>query len=390
MKWLTKFSLPLGGCLIFCLLLGGVQLVNASELTSKKQQLHNVRAEAQQKRQVLKQYKFQEKTVLNDLGQLEKNITGREKQLKDLNQQLERNQYNVRLTQKSLDKAQNRLDEQTTILNYRLRDTYKNGTNSYLEVIFGAEDFSDFLSRLDYLARIIRQDVILINAIEEQKKKIQIQKAALEKKKQAITQIQSVVEAKREELHLEKEEKRQILAQIQAEKAVYEQQLNELEKSSNQLQSMIRNLQARSVYRPRIPTGNSGGVVHSSGRMIWPTGGTVTSPFGYRVHPIFHTRKLHTGLDISNGMGSPIVAAKAGVVIYSGWMSGYGQVIVIDHGGGISTLYGHCSALLVGRGTEVAQGQQIARVGSTGYSTGPHCHFEVRVNGTPVNPMGYL
>jgi murein DD-endopeptidase MepM/ murein hydrolase activator NlpD len=117
---------------------------------------------------------------------------------------------------------------------------------------------------------------------------------------------------------------------------------------------------------------------------------TITSGFGYRIHPIFHLRRLHTGVDFDCNLGDPIRAAAPGTVIEAGWRGGYGKCVIIDHGGGIATLYAHQSTILVSIGQEVARGQVIGKVGSTGYSTGPHLHFEVRVNGSPVDPMGYL
>jgi murein DD-endopeptidase MepM/ murein hydrolase activator NlpD len=124
--------------------------------------------------------------------------------------------------------------------------------------------------------------------------------------------------------------------------------------------------------------------------LLWPAAGPITSGFGYRIHPIFGTRTLHTGIDIGAPYGAPVVAADSGTVIYAGTMSGYGNVVMVDHGGGISTLYGHLSAFSVGNGQSVGRGTRIASVGCTGYCTGPHLHFEVRINGTPVDPMPYL
>ena len=116
----------------------------------------------------------------------------------------------------------------------------------------------------------------------------------------------------------------------------------------------------------------------------------MVSPYGYRIHPILGYRKLHTGIDIAVGYGVPIHSSAAGTVIYAAWMGGYGNVIIVDHGDGLSTLYAHQSSLAVGNGTRVTRGQTVGYVGSTGFSTGPHLHFEVRVNGNPVDPMGYL
>jgi hypothetical protein len=122
----------------------------------------------------------------------------------------------------------------------------------------------------------------------------------------------------------------------------------------------------------------------------WPSGGIVTSRFGWRTHPIFGGREFHTGMDIATRYGSPVVAARAGIVRFVGWKSGYGRLIVIEHGGGLETTYSHLSATLVSPGDAVAQGQLIGRIGSSGWSTGPHLFFEVRRNGVPVDPAPYL
>ena len=160
------------------------------------------------------------------------------------------------------------------------------------------------------------------------------------------------------------------------------QDLAELERQEDQLL-------AESQALTGVITGSSGSG-QGTGSLIWPVSGPVTSPFGWRIHPILGYKKFHTGIDIGVGYGTPIHAADSGTVIYATWMGGYGNVIIIDHGDGLSTLYAHQSSLAVGTGARVTRGQMIGYVGSTGFSTGPHLHFEVRVNGNPVDPMGYL
>ena len=175
--------------------------------------------------------------------------------------------------------------------------------------------------------------------------------------------------------------KKRLLTDIHQEKSVYEKALNELERTSRELEQAIRRLQ--SPDDPAI-------VTKGKGAMAWPTAGPITSYYGYRTHPIHGTRKLHTGLDISAPHNQAVMTATDSTVIMSDWYGGYGQTIVIDHGGGVSTLYGHNSSLVVGVGQQVVRGQTVAKIGSTGVSTGPHCHFEVRVNGTPEDPLGWL
>lgn len=376
------FSLSL--LLLFLLFAGTAEA--STNLNQKKEELQNVKIEIQEKRTRLRTYKAQEKTVAHEITRLNSYMKAKEIQLQDLERQMVKNQQRVDAVKAEMDKIQEDLDHQIVILNSRLRDTYKNGTVSYLELLFGSEDFSDFLSRLQYMSFIIKQDLALIDKIEKEKAVVEQKKLELEKKQRAIAEIKAEVHIKKQELASNREQRKAALDRIQKEKAAYEKELNDLEQTSNALIGMIQRIQASSGYKPK----NGSAVRNGSGSMMWPLNGTITSNFGYRVHPIFKTRKLHTGYDIAARHGTPIAAAKDGRVIFSGWMGGYGKAIIIDHGGGISTLYGHCSALLVGQGRDVDRGQTIAQVGSTGYSTGPHCHFEVRLNGTPVNPGNYL
>jgi murein DD-endopeptidase MepM/ murein hydrolase activator NlpD len=153
----------------------------------------------------------------------------------------------------------------------------------------------------------------------------------------------------------------------------------ELEATSRELVSIIAQLEAEQK-------GTGGG----TGTFIWPTAGPITSYYGLRLHPILGTYRMHYGLDIGAPYGQSIYAADSGVVIFANWMGGYGLTLIIDHGDGLSTLYAHTSDILVNVGDAVNQGQVVAKVGSTGYSTGPHLHFEVRVNGEPQNPLNYL
>ena len=388
MNGMKKYHFPVGILLTFSFLSIMLLPVYGSELSRKKGQLQDVRSEMKEKRQIIKEYRAQEKDVLADLSQLEEAIEQKEKQLEVLASRIKRNQRDVEKAGRELEAAEEKLQQQLDLLNARLRDTYKNGDVSYLEVILGAEDFSDFIKRLDFLSLIIKQDAELVDAIELQKVEIEERKAVLEIKRKEMLAAQATAEDKQRELEAQSAQKERILSRVREEKVAYEQALDELEQTSRELESVIRTLQARQSYRP--PVKPNSGVHKSNGRMVWPTAGRVSSPFGYRVHPIFGTVKLHTGIDISAPSRTPIKAGDDGVVIFSGWMRGYGQVIIVDHGGGISTLYAHCSALLVGEGTNVDRDQTIARVGSTGFSTGPHLHFEVRVNGSPVNPMSWL
>ena len=298
--------------------------------------------------------------------------------------EVQQSQVNAQIqqTEVELAAAQKRLDERERILNKRLRDVYMHGKLNYLEVILGAKNFTDFANRLEFLKRIVSADLNLITEIRAERELILQKKQQLEVQRQQLAKLQAEAEAKKTVVENKKQDQLIVLARLQDEKALAEASYAELQATSQDIEARIRARQQQGA--------SAGQVVHGSGVFVWPTSGPITSPFGYRIHPIFGTQIYHSGIDIGVDTGTPIVAADGGVVIEADWLGGYGYAVVIDHGNGLSTLYGHNSELAVSLGQSVQQGQVIAYAGSTGYSTGPHCHFEVRVNGSPVDPMGYL
>ena len=295
---------------------------------------------------------------------------------------------------KELDATESRIDEnedKLKVLNKdfavkrdqlakRVRDIYINGQINYLDVLFGAKDFQDFFTRMDLLKRVIQQDYDLVQVVFAEKTAIETSQKELEKDKAAKEKLVASAADRKKEAEKKQAAKQAIIDKMETDRATQERIINENLAASKEVEQMIRN----SRYQPASPALSGGGALN------WPLGGPITSPFGWRVHPITGASRFHSGIDIGGDYGDTIHAAGAGIVSYAGWISGYGYAVIIDHGGGISTLYGHNQALLVSEGQSVSQGQAIAECGSTGNSTGPHCHFEVRVDGEPVDPMGYL
>ncbi len=296
------------------------------------------------------------------------------------------------------------------VLENRVRDIYINGQISYLDVLFGAQDFADLLTRMDLLKRVVIRDSELVADVLAYQKEIKEVGKQLEADKriqeELATKAQQAMEVK-----LEKVAKQQALIDLmQNDKDVYDRQYDEMMASSAEVTRLINEKQEemrRAAEEARrqaemearrqsgnveyVPEENGGYVMQNyGGGMIWPVSGPITSEFGWRTHPIFGNARFHSGLDIGADYGVPIHAAASGVVIESGWIGGYGNTIMIDHGSGIVTLYGHNESLAVGVGQQVNQGDVIAYCGSTGNSTGPHCHFEVRLGGEPVSPWDYL
>ena len=290
----------------------------------------------------------------------------------------------IAVNEARLEEVQEDYGKKIGLLGKRVRDIYINGQISYLDVIFGAKDFQDLMTRMDLLKRVIKQDYDLVQVVMAEREEIETTKASLEKDRAALEpKVRSAGKAK--DVMVEKQQKRQaLLDKMKSDKATIDREYDEFMAASKKVAEMI---QARSSQVSGSYAAYTGG---GGGGMIWPISGPITSEFGWRVHPITGTQKFHSGIDIGGDYGEPVVAAASGVVTDACWISGYGNTVIIDHGGGISTLYGHNQGFAVSEGQTVSQGQVIAYCGSTGNSTGPHCHFEVRENGSVVSPYGYL
>lgn len=351
----------------------------ADELTDKKQELDKVNKQIQQNRQKLQENKKQQQNVLAELDKIDRDMKQTSQELEQLANEIDSLQASIAETEKELQKAEEDLQKRTEILYERLRNIYTEGDVSFLEVLLKSESVTDFLTRFDLMQRIAEQDMNLTKELAAERDAIKKTKQELEARRNRLASLQQSTREKQTYLAARSEDRKQVLKQLESQRETYERALNELEATSRQLTQIIQQLQAKSPS-PRKGTG----------RFIWPVSGPITSGYGMRYHPILQEYRMHTGIDIGVGYGTKVAAADSGTVIYTGWLGGYGQVVVIDHGGGISTLYAHLSSIAVSTGSAVQQGQTVGRVGSTGWSTGPHLHFEVRVNGNPQNPLSYL
>lgn len=295
-------------------------------------------------------------------------------------------------TEAELQKAINDLHARQAILAKRVRAIYMHGQLNYLDVIVGANSFSDFANRLELLKRVIHSDFSLILEIQEKQRAIEAKKAQLDAEKEQLNALEAQAQKTQEEIAAKHAEQQKVLDEAKQHKAAAEQMERELQAASADVQERIQQRIREREAAAAASGGDSGSYdyVQGTGQLSWPVSGPITSPFGYRIHPIFGTQIYHSGIDIGVPEGTPVHAADSGTVIEADWIGGYGNAVIIDHGNGLQTLYGHNSSLAVGAGQSVSKGQVIAYAGQTGYATGPHVHFEVRVNGSPVDPMGYL
>lgn len=396
-----KKSTYMASFLALSILLGGQAIhmpAYADDLDDQVQdlqgQIDSSRLEQENWQQVIEDVSAKLKQIQADLDAANARLQSIQTKQAEINAQIAQ-------TQNEIVKMEAYLKTRQDVLNRRVRAIYMHGQLNYLEVILGANSFSDFANRVELLKRVIRSDYNLILEIQKQKAAIEAKKAQLEEDKRQLDALAAEAEKTRQEIAKKKAEQQKVLDAAKSNKAAAAQ----MEQDLNAQLASVRNLiqqrlvaaeAARQAAQQQAASDDEGGggsddnYVQGTGAMGWPCSGPITSPFGYRTHPIFGTTIFHAGIDIGVDYGTPIHAADSGVVVYSGWISGYGNAVIIDHGGGISTLYGHNQSLAVSEGQSVSKGSVIAYAGSTGNSTGPHCHFEVDVNGSPVNPMGYL
>ncbi len=310
----------------------------------------------------------------------------------------------AKITVKEAEIAQTQADYdlQAQLLSSRMQSSYKQGDMFYIDILLGSKDFGDLIARTSLVQRVIESN----HSVTVQLTEI---KTSLEQRKAELARTLDSVQAKKTEAEVVEKNLRDLQAQRKA--AVDEQEdiqgqksalMAENEANAKRLRAIAEEEERESArIESELRGRSSGGSGVYNGVMAWPVPGfyRVSSGFGYRIHPIFGTRKMHTGIDIGRNLdpprsidGAAIVAAGDGEVIFAGYRGGYGNTVMVDHGDGVVTLYAHMQSggIAVSNGQKVEKGQRLGAVGSTGYSTGPHLHFEVRINGAPVDPMGYL
>lgn len=345
-------------------------------------QLADLQRQAEEQQAKTNEASAKVENVSERLRQIQEELRVATAEYKEVKGQLDSVEDKISDNTELLEKTEADLKVKNKKLQQRVRDIYINGQVSYVDVLFGAKDFADLMTRMDVLKRIIKHDYDLIMKVKEEKATVENTRTQLEKDKAEAEVLVTDAQAKKAKVEDKESEQQVLLDQAIYDRDTSERMYEEIMAASQEVANMIRRSQMSSAGYSGAPAG--------AGGMIWPISGPITSEFGWRTHPIFGTARFHSGLDIGGDYGMPIYAAASGTVIYAGWISGYGNAVIIDHGGGVTTLYGHNDSLNVSEGENVAQGQVIAMCGSTGNSTGPHCHFEVRENGEPVSPYGYL
>jgi murein DD-endopeptidase MepM/ murein hydrolase activator NlpD len=324
---------------------------------------------------------------------LDSSIDALDSRIASTRDRLHASDHSLTVLTRQLQSILRKLDTRTQAYAARAVATYKAGPTAGFDTLLSSQSFGDLMDRYTYYQSALTSDTDLIKQIQTLQDATETRRSAVQAQRSVIVAAKDRLQSDRSALSRQRSSKRSALsslkrliskkhaavAQIETQKAALELGIAENARESAQIAALLQ-----------AATGQSGSIVTGGGQLVWPAVGPITSPFGWRIHPIFHTREFHPGIDIGAPYGATVSAADAGTVEFAGTMSGYGNVLVIDHGGGLATLYGHLSAYSVSVGQSVGRGAPIANVGCTGWCTGPHLHFEVRISGTPVDPMPYL
>jgi len=319
----------------------------------------------------------------NRLADAQQQLGAAESRLRRAQRRLAVTRAELVVVRKELEAAKKRLARHEKAMRARLLALYRQQEPSYVEVVLRSTSFEDFATRADFTRTLCRHDEGVFVSFVEDRREIETSQALLEKK-----------EIEQKELEAKVEKEKQVVAAKAAEaRSLREKSLTDLkaaEAQYNAMQRATREIEAQLARRSR------GGGRHRhdtawSGSLRRPVSGRITSGFGYRIHPILHTRRFHNGIDIGAGYGTPIHSADSGTVIFTGWKSAYGLTVLVDHGSGVSTMYAHCKrgSIRVHTGQKVSRGQVLAGVDSTGWSTGNHLHWSVFKNGRAVNPTTF-
>ncbi len=351
----------------------------ADDLWEKLSELQELQKEIEEYKSRINKNQQTQESIVQELERLDDQLALSLRELAYIEKSIDYNNAQVRVTREEIAVIEARLSAQKAAFEARLVSMYKAGQTSYIDVLLTARSFSDLMARLHYLKRLASDDTALIEGYTRDRLELVAKKESLEARLAELEELKAYEEDKRDAVIKRTEERQKYLDQVMSEKSLLEKALDEMEKQSKDLERIIAEAQAKGNLPSRDLS------------MIWPvTGYWITSYYGMRYHPVLGYDRFHSGIDYAADYNVPIKAAESGKVLSAGVNGGYGNCVIIDHGGGVSTLYGHANKLLVKSGDIVVKGQQIALVGSTGMSTGPHLHFEVRVNGQTTDPLKWL
>jgi len=366
---------------------------SSQKINEEKQRLKKIEQQIKSVKEEIDNLQKKESGYLETLHKIEKLLQDTEKELQTIEKDLELAQKEIKQGEDELIREKHILKERTIVLESRLREIYKRRLTGYLEILFNSESFSDFLTRFRYIKNILSLDAEMINDIRQQMKKIENNKMNLENREEILSLLKKEVEKEKENIEFSIKAKKSIINKIDSQKEAHLKSLKELEQSSQEIENIIERIfkqqeeDSKKASQKEVPAIT---LKPKKGILALPIQGKLISEYGRQKNTDFNTYTFNSGIDISAPLGQVVHSAGSGEIIYTGSIKGYGQIIIIDHGGRVTTLYAHLSKILIDIGNKVKKGQPIGQVGDSGGVSSTRLHFEVRVEGKPTDPMNWL
>ncbi|MGD9498008.1 MAG: murein hydrolase activator EnvC [Armatimonadota bacterium] len=370
-------GLQAAGVAALCLLVaaGGMQQAQAK---SARQRLREILGRQEQVEEQLRNIKAEQATANWRLSQAQKEAAEARAAYRRAEARLAELRSILRKVKADLAQTEEELAAQREAMSKRLLALYQAGQPSYLEVVLNATSFEDFTNRAEFSRRVARRDQELLTTLVQTQERLAAQRAELEAREREAAELRTEAARQKAAMEARESEAESLVARIRTDRAAAEAEYAALQAAEREMAAFVR-------AQSQSSSGSYAGT--STGQFLMPCSGRISSPFGWRVHPVWGIRRFHNGVDIAAPAGTTIRAADDGKVTHAGWWGAYGRAVIIDHGSGWSTMYGHCSAIYVSVGQVVSRGQRIAAVGSTGVSTGNHLHWTVYRNGEAINPL---
>jgi murein DD-endopeptidase MepM/ murein hydrolase activator NlpD len=344
------------------------------QIEQERRELHEQAVKARRK----------EKDALVKLGKIESKLNVTTGALNEHKHELKKTVSKITEVKQHIDKTQSEKETLSQDASGRLREIYEGQRLSFIEMLFQVESLQSFMDKWYFQERVADLDRKVLQELRVKAALLAEHKETLDQKADHLGDVVSEFAKKAMKIAKEKFDQEQTANRLRTQRAFYEQAEIQLSQESHRLETQILEMESASHRR------SSGNMTVGSGKLSYPLSAQITSPFGWRKHPIFGVRRFHTGIDLAGPNHSAIRAADSGNVLYTGWYGGYGKVVIVSHGKGMATLYAHLCKVATEPGSNVAKGDVIGYEGTTGFSTGPHLHFEVRYNGVPNNPLNYL
>ncbi len=369
--------------LICSILICAISFVSyAADFNELQNQRNDIQSQLDESNQQLSDVNDELTDNLKQVQKLDESIQSTQENLDKLNNEIEIKEKEVKEKQDELDIVTKKYNTQKELLDARLVAMYETENTNYLDVVLGSKSISDFISTYYLISELTAYDMDLLELVENERKQIEKTSSELNTEKTKLEQEKANAQKTQIALSNTKVLRQNYIEKLNQEEQELQSKIDEYNNQINAIENEIKKLALTISF----------GEDYRGGTMQWPINGhyTITSNYGMRTHPITGVYKLHTGVDISATIGDDFTAMADGIVVKAGYNSAYGNMVIIDHGGGVQTLYAHGSQIIAQVGQEVKAGDIVLKVGSTGYSTGPHAHFEVRINGNPVNPLDYV